>query len=281
MTAARILVERNWYEPLASQAFLEIEYERLVAQAAPDIFPGHTWIDLKITVESPHGPAKPDFVLIADEYQGWWVGEAELSHHSFTGHVLPQVERLATATYDDALASRLLARRPELSAPKVKRLMKGVPPRVLIVVNQPSPEWDRDLAQWGAQVAVVEVFRSYKGRHVLLVSGNLPEPPGALISVCRVDKFLRNMLTVESPGALPEAGDAVILIRYEGRISEWVIVEVADNVWLRPTRAAPPFDPRAEIELIRTSEGDLEFREHKARLIRVSSPSGNAKGGLA
>src|SRR4051812_47523142 len=124
MTASsRLLVGREWYEPLASEALLETEYERLVSQGAPDLFPDFWWIELKVGVESPHGAAKPDFALVSCDYSEWWVGEAELAHHSLTRHVLPQVERLATAAYGEDVASAMLTTREELSSSKLGRMM--------------------------------------------------------------------------------------------------------------------------------------------------------------
>jgi hypothetical protein len=265
----RLLVGKEWYDPLASEALLETEYERLIGQASADLFPGFAWIDLKIPVDSPHGTAKPDFALVQSNYREWWVGEAELAHHSLMRHVVPQVQRLATATYDEAVAAKMLIASPELGSLKLQRMMKGAQPRVLIIVNQQRPDWHIEVSPWGAQIATVEVFRSRRNRHALVVTGELPSDAGAVLSVCRVDPYLKNMLQVDSPAALPEARSGSLLIRFRGRVSDWAVLEVADRVWLKPRGPAPAFDLTRDILLSTTDSGELEFLRGPRKVVRV------------
>src|SRR5262245_60661270 len=131
---ARILAGDVWYEELAESALYEADYERLVIRHAPSVFPGWIAVPFKCkVVGGDNEPAKPDLALISHNYGDWWVVEVELSHHSLTGHVVPQVRRLSTAEYGEEVARALCKASRGLRLKKVGNMLKGRPPRVLVV----------------------------------------------------------------------------------------------------------------------------------------------------
>ena len=133
----RILLGDEWFEELASTSLYEAEFESLLFQEASRIFPEYYCVPFKTIVISDDGDAKADFVLIHKTYRRWWVVEAEMGHHSLSGHVLPQVRSLSRASYTAAEAHYLCDEEPSLDRERILEMIKGEQPRVLVVVNVP------------------------------------------------------------------------------------------------------------------------------------------------
>src|SRR6266498_4278244 len=103
---ARILIPNpkggnEWFEQVAPETFSEMDIECQIVLHAPTVYPEFYVLPFKLTVESPHGTAKPDLIFISKDYTDWWICEVELGGHSFAGHVESQVQILTEARYDD------------------------------------------------------------------------------------------------------------------------------------------------------------------------------------
>ena len=72
---ARLLVNGEWYESLASTAYYEAEYERLILEQSEMLYPHHRMVSFRPTLASDGNTAKPDFALIAKDYASWFVVE--------------------------------------------------------------------------------------------------------------------------------------------------------------------------------------------------------------
>jgi hypothetical protein len=263
----RILAKQRaeWFMPLASAALLEIEYERAIFQKAVTLFPDYLAVEFKMLVSSESGAAKADYALIDRAYRSWWVVEVELIHHSLDSHVLPQVDVLANAAYGDDCATFLAERSSSLNGDRLKRLMKGLQPKVLLIVNGPREKWTYELSRYGALVLSIEVFRSDKNRELLVIDGDLPPSREDFLSRCRLNQNFLNFLEVDSPAALPS--DDPVRISYEGFITDWSVIESADKVWLRPLRQPPFGSGVREFELVKDGAGELtliDITVHKA-----------------
>lgn len=257
---ARLLVGDTWYEKVSPTSFFEFEYADLVASRAPLIFPDHYVVPFKKTVESEDGRATPDLALIERNYRKWWVVEIELSHHSLSGHVLPQIRNLSNANYGPDIAQYLSEQSGSLDSTSVEAMMRGSQPKVLVVVNEQVPDWVRMLSPHGALVAVVEVFRSDRNRHVFRLNGDFPEVPGDEVSILRSDPHMSRLMIVESPGGLEPTATGHLLIEFEGAVTEWTMVAAKDRVWLSPLRANP-LAPGQRYILLKGEDGRLKVQE--------------------
>ncbi len=75
---SRVLIRGDWYRRLASTSLLEAEYQRMLLEHAPRLFPEYDLVPFDADIESEHGTRKPDFALIEKGYRRWWVVEVEL-----------------------------------------------------------------------------------------------------------------------------------------------------------------------------------------------------------
>jgi hypothetical protein len=256
---ARILVNGDWYEQVAPTAFYESEFEAVLLNQAPTLYPEFFSTEFKTLVTNEQGDsAKADLALIDRQYREWWVVEVEMGHHSLDGHVLPQVRTLATGVYGRAHAEYLAARSKQLDVESVHTLMKGRQPRVLVVVNTPKPEWVDALARYDALLAVFELFRSSLDKHVYRVNGQHPSSSPDVVSDFYCDLLLPNFAVVAAPAALGVPPKGSVTIRFGSGVTDWERVDAQDKVWLA-SRGPMPLQRNERYEIVR-QDGELVVR---------------------
>lgn len=254
---ARLLYDNHWFDPVATEAMYEDDFERILVANAAELFPTYRLVPFKCTVYSDLTSARPDFALVGEYYADWWVVEAELGHHSFEGHVRPQIATLTTASYGETEAHHLHRNAPQLDLDRLKAMIKGHPPRTLVIVNGLRPDWSLELGRYGASVTFIEVFRSRLNRYVYRVSGETPQAKSRIATTCTVE--LSRMLRLHSPGVLNVADGEAVRVRYGSGATEWRRLDIADAVYLISDRPVP-LAPRARYELAYIAEVTYELR---------------------
>lgn len=255
---ARILLGDEWFDELASTSLYESEFEKLLFQEATRIFPEYHPVPFKAIVFSEDGDARADFALIHHDYRSWWVVEAEMGHHSFEGHVLPQVRRLSRADYNEAEAECLCGNAPKLDHERIREMMKGQRPRVLVVVNVPVPGWADQLRHHNSVVAIFQIFRSKFNRYIYRLNGDFPSENIEIISTCHcwdIHRFLK----VDSPTQLGIKRGEKVTLYYESGATEWERVDLADSVLLHALRDHP-LDKGVLYEIVKRGDGALAIQ---------------------
>lgn len=267
----RVVFKDVGFQRIGSHSWREYEFEDLVLYRASTIFPRWHAVRFNPKVTASNGVTKqPDLALIDEHYREWWVVEVELEHHSLEGHVLPQIEVFVDGSYSELHANWLADRNPFLDRGRLAEMMLGQQPRVLVVVDSPSTNWDGPLRSAGSRLSVVEPFRNANDEYLLRINGFQPEPQGKILT--RLERFamLRRLWRVHSPAALPPGEAADLLeIAFEGRVSEWRRVRVGDGVFLQCERG-DPLDGMQAVDLIAQEDGTLSVsasqRRRKAQL---------------
>ena len=73
------------------------------------LFPDWRWYRWSPLLYTPDGAGtRPDALLLSESDYSWIVVEVELAHHSISGHIEPQLDRIRRATYDSSLADTIL-----------------------------------------------------------------------------------------------------------------------------------------------------------------------------
>lgn len=236
---ARILVNGEWYNELSVGSLYESEFEKLFLQEAQQIFPDYFAVPFKLTVESQYGNGKPDLAIIERNYRHWFVIEVEKSNHSFESHVLPQVSIFSTAEYTDEAANALASENDKLDICKLKAMVKGKQPKVLIIVDAMKEEWIKSLSRWEARLSVFQVFRSEKNRHVFRLNGFTPKATEGVFSDCYFEKIFKRQLVILSPAIIEESSNETLMINYNDALSRWKRVDMKNQVVLCPTSINP------------------------------------------
>ena len=236
---ARLLVQGIWYDEISSNSMYESRFEKLFLGQVDTLFPMYYTIPFKFSVSSEDGTAKADLALIDKNYLGWWVVEIEMSRHSLNHHVLPQVKILSNASYDDDVADYFVRKRPSLNIDKLKSMMRGKQPRVMVVLDLPKMTWQEKLSKHQAILSVFQVFKSSDNKFVYRINGEYPSDHEPDKSNCYFEKILSNLLVIESPGILDELHNEKIEIIYDGALTTWKRTDIIDRVYLIPLEFNP------------------------------------------
>jgi hypothetical protein len=253
---ARILVNGEWFNELSVDSLYESEFENLFIQESSKIFPGYIVVNFKTIVESEYGNGKPDLALIEKNYYHWYVVEVEKSNHPLDRHVLPQVRIFSSAEYNDLTATALKNESVDLDLERLKIMIKGQQPKVLIVVNTPMPEWIKSLSRWEAMLSVFQVFRSEKNKHIYRLNGFTPKPLDKDFSECYIEKVFKRSLVIQSPTILEEPVYSIVTINYKDSISTWKRIDMQNRVMLCPF-SINPLDVTRKFKLYR--EGNNSY----------------------
>jgi hypothetical protein len=256
---AKLLYNDIVFDEFATRSFYESEFERIVISRAASIFPGFFLVPFKSLVSSEIGSARADLALVACNYHAWWVVEVELSGHSFAGHVLPQIRVLGSAAYGEHEANLLCGSSNHLNILKVRAMMKGDQPRVLVLADEFHEEWVTPLAAANAALIGVEIYRSDRNQVVLRIEGQAPEPPIEAWSECRFDALLPRLLGVRSPGILDVEPGQRVAISYGPYLTEWTRLDVGNKVWLAPV-GRNVLDVRHSYRLVKDSSGEMRLQ---------------------
>lgn len=255
---ARILHEGEWYDQLSTEALYESEYERILLANAEALFPAYVLVPFKMAVESESDKAKADFALVHRKYRDWWVVEAEMSHHSFENHVRPQVRTLSQAVYNDAVAQYLVDQDPRLDLGRMRSVIRGQQPRILVIVNSAVATWSGELRRYNAIVTVLEIFRSRYNDHLYRLNGEQPIDCPVVSSECNVE--LARFLRVLSPGILPVRHGEQMSIFFKDGLTEWCRLDLQDRVYLSNNKPVS-LNPRATYELVERENHGFELLE--------------------
>jgi hypothetical protein len=255
---AKVLHNGDWYEQLSTEALYEDDYERILIEHAVPLFPTYRLLRFKKTVHSDSSSAKADFALVHRKYRNWWVVEAELGHHPYEGHVRPQIETLSSAYYGEDVAEYLASAVPDMDAERIRSMVKGQQPRVLVIVNAPRPEWAKDLKRYDAIVTVLEVFRSNLNRYLYRLNGEQPLESENQSSTCAVE--MARMLRLDSPGILPVQHGQKLMVRFRSGITEWSRLDIKDAVYLTSMKPVS-LNRKSTYSLVETEDGTFILHE--------------------
>lgn len=257
---ARVRFDDQWFDEIDAKTFYETGFEAVILQNAHLLRPNAFLMPLKVAVEaSGDRRAIPDLALIDAEYRFWWIIEVELSHHSLKGHVLPQVGTFIDGDYNWRHVDALVAD-ARLDGDRLEAMLKGDPPKVVVISNDYDPAWKRELGPLGVAYAVFRIFRSSGRRDVVYFDGNLPNY--ATEQVTRLSPTLiPRHLRIASPGALPASVEPLTLL-FEGKQTIWKRVETKTDCYLAPT-SNNPLTKDGGYLITRDDEGRLHLNADK------------------
>ena len=260
---AKIIHEGNVYQEVSLTMFHEREVQDQLASRANLVFPGYIYAEFMPLVTTGTDSAKPDFILVENEYRSWVVGEVEMVRHDLTNHVLRQVQVFLNGEYGEKHVHYALHQCSSLNEKRLRLLIESISPSVLVVADSPDVAWKTVINGQGAKMAVFEVFRRHNSADLIFrVNGDIPEVHGDFITTLKFDRSLRRLLRINTPSGLAAENGNKIEIEYNGMITEWVVMIAEDKAWLNPV-GHPDMPDDATFMLGTTSEGYLRMEVAK------------------
>jgi hypothetical protein len=259
---ARILINELWYEQVEPCSFGETEFEDRIVLHAPSVYAEYYVLPFKQTVEASMGKARADLIFISRNYDDWRVVEVEMGYHSFDDHVEPQVEKLANAQYGKPQAKYLFDKYNYLDLDKLTTLISNTQPQIIVIVNEPKPDWIKRLTRHNAIIAVFELFRAEDDKEIFRVNGEYPTLISDNICACSFHPIIPRYLQIHEPNLLNFPLGMKIKLRYNNCITEWIRVDADGKVWLQPA-GRNPLNPKLNYQLYRQSDKTLVLRSSK------------------
>ena len=265
---ARILIKDTWYEQVEPSTFSETEFEDRISLHAPSVYPHYFVVPFKKTLittdplsSSAVGTGKvvADLAFIARDYKEWWVVEVEMSYHSFTGHIRPQIQKLQHANYGDDEAIYLANKESSLDLDKLKALIATSPVQVLLIINQPRLEWIKELAKDDVVTAVFELFRSDNEHEIFRVNGEYPSVLIDKVSDCSFHPLVPRLLKVSHPDELDLPPRGIIRLKYNNCVTEWRRIDEGREVFLTAVNRNP-LKANWKYEIHRQNDGQLVLK---------------------
>ena len=183
-----------------------------------------------------------------------------MAHHSLYHHVIPQVEVFTRGNYGQEHCDYMVEKGDSLDHAALSDMIKGAQPRVLVVVNCSVPNWVEPIRRLEGLVAVVEVFRSDRNRHILRINGDYPSRSDAsVVSYCRLDNMMPRLLHIDSPAGLGIASGEQISILFDGGLTSWSRLDTRGEVWLFPLERNP-LTANQEYFILKDTDGQFSFK---------------------
>jgi len=259
----KILYRDSWFHPVKSSTIYEGVYEKRILANSAYLFPGFYCCPFKKAVDSIHGTGVPDLVLIDKSYRSWVVVEVELETHSLQSDVELQVKQFANGEYDEDHARYIHSKLPNLDAARLRMLVLGTLPSILVVVPIVKPTWAVSLRNHRATFSQVEIFEDDTKQQLLRVNGDNPMAfTNEFVSRLFRDGSSDRGLRMENPGAIEDLDQIRILVSGYG--TTWRVIRSKASIWLMPTSREPLAEMSARsFKLMISQSGDYLMEEEK------------------
>jgi hypothetical protein len=226
---ARLRYRNSWFDEVNSTSFYETEFESVLLQNADLLVPGAHLVPFKQAISDYNQTSNcPDLALIDPAYRFWWVIEVELTSHSLRGHVLPQVRTFVEGRYGPEHVRALLRYGPALDERRLREMLRGDPPEIVVIADRFLDEWQRELRKVGVHYAVFNLFRSPENLDIMYFDGSLPSLNAHHISRA-IPIGITRMLRLLSPAAVPGENGSTLQVFFHGRPTMWTRVDT-DNL---------------------------------------------------
>jgi len=259
---ARLLAEnRIWFTQIEPNTMAEGEFERSITIHAPDVYHEYHVLPFKREVEYNGKKAKPDLVFIAKDYSEWRVVEIEMGYHDFNNHIEPQIEVLSNGVYNKEHSNFIYRKFPDLLIKsQLEELFTNIPPKILIIVNQPKLEWKQKLQAYHTDLAVFEQFKSANDQEIYRVNGEYPTLVRRPSTTCRLHPITKRVLIVDFPHLLNLPKGKIIKVIYNNCLTEWERINNSQQVFLQP-KNRNPLNNCEKYELFEQGNGYLVLQE--------------------
>lgn len=237
-----------WYHEVAPRSYyLEDELERTIIQNLEIIFPEYNAFLFKIPLQDKVRLQNniADLAMVKKDYSEWYVIEVELGKHA-KSHVVDQIKSFYNCSYTDDHAIYINKQRPDLDLNSLKKMIAGNPPLFMVIVNEPKPDWVKDLSSLNCKACVFQIYHDYKGNSIYRLNG---EHPYIKIDFChcRYQKALPYAVEILDNVQMLDANgitDGVNLeIEFIGKVYTWTREDAANRVFLKCKSPRPPLDP--------------------------------------
>jgi len=234
----------------------ESEFEYKVARALACMYPTyHKCFPFSGTFKFYDERHRPDLALIAHDFSHWFVIEVELSSHSYSEHVLPQVRALRWGdAQDDCIPS--LEKATGYSRDQIRTLLRMVPKTVAVIANKQIHDWEVGLSSLDVQFLSAQVFNSPSGIEAVEISGQMQSFQENL----GFGRYSAIDSTLQFPKAVRLPDGQIQISDPDGGIGSWTVTRDERFAWVQKVTGTPDLAHGHQFQLIRAISGRIVMR---------------------
>jgi hypothetical protein len=235
-------------------AMSEPEFETHVVIALGEAYPNHHCVLFGGRFEYEGRFHCPDLALVAADFSHWFVIEVELFHHSFDGHVFPQVSAFRYGTpQQDCQVS--LAKGLGIDLSRAATLIAKVPRSVAVIVNAHHQRWRYALEAHSIQYVVMTVYGSNGSGYGIEMDGDLR----ATIESLGFGVYSATDSLIRLPRVAALADGPLQIVGPEGALGEWKVQRDDINAWVIKVKGVADIPDQARIQLVK-ADGRVSIR---------------------
>jgi len=266
---ARILSPRDesWYDELKAVAYYgESEHERSIRQHVKSLFPGHHVFPFKKDViqKITSVRKRPDLAMVRRDFGQWGIIEVEVAQHSLP-HVLDQTRVFSRGDYNALEVAEYMRTqlnkhcRKNASVDRLAKLLRSVPPTILVLTDTHAHEWEEQLTQEDVNLCIFQVYKSAHGSLLYRTHGAYPFVATHEAHVRR-HPSLSNVFQIVGAFEFHRLGARKeVKIVFDDRLTRWRVFEDSGANYIRFIGTMNPLSPNAEYCLVRNRENRYRF----------------------
>lgn len=245
----------NVFEIRDPSAATESEFESWVVKGLMCMFPNYRCVVFAGGFQHDGALYRPDLALVAIDFSHWFIIEVELTSHSFTEHVLPQVCSFRYGEPDPGCATALAASLG-IGESQARTLLERVPYGVAVILNRENTEWEVALRAHDIQVLVVSSYTSLSGLEAIEVSGGLEVVRESL----GFGQYIASVRSLRFGIPIRLSEGRVQIRDLHGNTAWWRVVKELGNTWISRESGTPEVPDQRTVQLIATGDGYLSMR---------------------
>ncbi len=214
----------EWFDEIDPISFYEKHFEETFLSKIHEVYPDFIGMQFSLKISTVDKEnSKPDLAMIRNDYKEWYIIEAEMGRHSWEGHVEKQVRVFSNGIYDKReVSAYIYSKNNHLDIKKLENMVENLAPKVMVIVNEHKPEWEREIRKYKAYISVFQIYKGLNGLELFRISGDTPFIYRDK-SHCSFVKGLSNSMEVYTPSFINEGNNERITITFRGKKTQWIV----------------------------------------------------------
>lgn len=223
----------EWYDEIDPVSFYEKHFETTFLSKIHEVYPDFIGLPFSLEITNSDGEkSKPDLAMIRSDYKEWYIIEAEMGRHSWTGHVEKQVRVFNTGFYDKRRISNYIkSKKTNLDLKKLEDMVDNFQPKVMVIVNERKPDWEIEIKKYNSYLSVFQIYKGLNSFEIYRISGDTPFIYRNK-SHCAFINGLSNTMEIFTPTFISEDNDSEIDIFFKGRKTKWKLKKDDRKVYI-------------------------------------------------
>jgi hypothetical protein len=237
-------------------AITESEFESWVVKGLICMFPNYHCVVFTGGFRHEGALHRPDLALVANDFSHWFIIEVELTSHSLTEHVLPQVRSFRYGEPDSGCA-RALAVSLGIGESQARTLLECVPYGVAVILNRDNSEWEVALRAHDIQVLTVSSYASSSGTEAIEVNGRLE----VVFESLGFGQYIASVRSIRFGVPIQRLPEGRVQMRdLLGNTAWWRVIRERGDTWISRESGTPEIPDQRTVQLIATGDGYLSLR---------------------